>query len=283
MNATSTGLSNRDAAADVAPEIAALIRNPEHMKFGLLCYLAEQAIIHVRETLDQTDGMAGLTAHQAFRTITSNALQAAEDALRHRIGASRPLTNVLNACVTDQHEWYRSTAHHPASVALTELRRDFSNQYGFPVITADAVHRLSETMRGRQVLEVGAGNGYLAKQLQDAGVDLFPTDPHHPSASGYHLGSTQHTTIIKADAALAIRELPEMDLLWSWPTRDKASGLALQDFSGEILIYIGEEHDGCTGGDLFHEILEQDFHTPEIIPIPSFPHINDCIGIYRRH
>ena len=132
------------------------------------------------------------------------------------------------------------------------------------------------------MLEVGAGNGYLSKQLQDAGVDLLPTDLHKPQDSSYQLGDTRHTAIATIDALQAIRAFHQMDLLWSWPPRDASSGEALQAFQGELLVYIGEQHDGCTGGDLFNLVLTERYRLLHSIEIPTFPHTNDSIGVYRR-
>ena len=273
--------SRTDNSTDVNPEICEYIRQGR-MPFTLHAYLSWQAATHVKETLKTAEAQSTLTPQQAFEFMRDQAQAHAQDTLQNMIETSPYLPNLLKDQVENPEAWMQQAAVRPTETALVELRTEFTTRYGFPIITPEAVDELAKLLTGRQVLEVGAGNGYLAQQLQQAGVDLFPTDPHHPASSSYALGKTQHTAVIQADAKQAIREFPEMDLLWSWPCRDEASGLAQQSSQAQLLVYIGEQDNGCTGGELFHQVLEDRFKPVRTIHIPSFPNVHDSIGIYRR-
>ena len=264
---------------DLQSEICEHIRSGR-MNFKLHAFLASQAVTQVTRELHS---QAPMTPWQAYEFLRDHARQATEAALSKRVQASPYLPALLHSQTDDPDKWLREAALPPTITALTELRTQFLRLYGFPVITSEAMGQLTEAFANRQVLEVGAGNGYLTKQLQDAGIDVFPTDPHQPKSSGYPLGKTQHTAIIQCDASQAIQEFSDMDLLWSWPVREETSGLALQQFKGEIFAYIGEQDDGCTGGELFHQILEDEFKIVRSIHIPSFPNVHDSIGIYQRN
>ena len=274
-----------DPRNDVGPEISEYMRQQGTMPWKLSIFLTMAAAQSVRRTLDdyQTPNCREpAPAHLVFKAMQEAALQGADAALRNKVAASRFLTNTLRASHEDPNAWYRTCAHQGARGALVETRADFTARYGFAVITDDAISQLATHIGGREILEVGAGNGYLAHRLAQAGVSILPTDANPPQQSGYPLGKVQYTDIINIEACTAIRELPEMDLLWSWPCPDDSSGQALQHFQGKTLIYIGEQDDGCTAGKLFNQMLAQRFEPVDFIDIPSFPGVHDCVGIYRR-
>ena len=269
-----------DPRQDIGPETSAYIRNQGSMPWKMSVFLTMSAMQSVRQTLDESPELT--PAHLTFQAMQAAAHQGAESALRQKVGSSRALTNLLNTHEDDADAWYRNCARRGAELAMIETRGNFTNRYGFAVITPEAINQIAELTGEREVLEVGAGNGYLAHRLAQAGINVLPTDAHRPERSGYQLGNVQHTDIINIDAETAIRQLPEMDLLWSWPCQEEASGKALQSYDGRNLIYIGEQDDGCTGGDLFNRVLEERFTPVEFIGIPSFPDVHDCVGIYRR-
>ncbi len=167
-----------------------------------------------------------------------------------------------------------------AVTAMVELRTDFTSMYGFPVVTPEAVAFLRRHLADREVLEVGVGNGYLASQLTQAGLNVFPTDAHGLDDNQYGLGDQHHTPVLQCDTA--IREFPELDLIWSWPCLDHSSGEALALFQGETFVYIGEQYGGCTGGDRFDQELDRRFQQVDQMPLPSFSPVHDAIGVYRR-
>ena len=268
-----------DPRSHVGLEISAYIRKQATMPWKLQAFLTLTAVRSVRLELDELP--ENTPAHRAFEIMTTAAQQRGEAALREKVAASRALTNILRDCHEDPDDWYRTCARRGAESAMVEARKDFTTRYGF-VVTDEAVSQLAGHIADLEALEVGSGNGYLAHRLNQAGISVLPTDANLPQQSGYHLGSVQHTDIINIDARTAIQELPEMDLLWSWPCPGDSSGQALQHFRGKTLIYIGDQYDGCTGGKLFHQLLDQRFKPVDFIPIPSFSNVHDCIGVYRR-
>ncbi len=84
-------------------------------------------------------------------------------------------------------EW----AHNQARPTLTEidrtaLRREYNSRFGFPIITNAAVQWIANATAGNPLLEIGAGNGYLASELIKANIDVIPTDPHPIGAEDGH-------------------------------------------------------------------------------------------------
>lgn len=56
----------------------------------------------------------------------------------------------------------------------------------------------------------------------------------------------------------------------------------LNNFKGNLLIYVGEGYGGCTGDDAFHEKLEEEWDLSEEVEIPQWAGINDSLQILCR-
>lgn len=132
------------------------------------------------------------------------------------------------------------------------------------------LHELSVYLKGKNVLEVFAGNGYLAKKLLEAGVNVRPTSIF----KGYDRSDVKmYADVEEMTAKEAIQRYGEEAdvLLMSWPEANHdALKAAIQFFKtpeggSKKLVYIGErtcyqkqQLGGCAC-DLFFTI----FHTPE--------------------
>jgi len=151
------------------------------------------------------------------------------------------------------------------------------NREGLPVtygnFTPEFLDELAEILRDRKVLEVFAGNGFLASLLSARGVDIQATSQfagHDGHQSGmYH-------PVIEMDASDAVLSLgANADvLLMSWPTADEgATKAALAWGDDRPIVFIGEISrldegmlglGGCAS-DLFFEItlIERDIASYE--------------------
>ena len=104
-------------------------------------------------------------AHTAYLTAFENASPETRDSLLQTLHQDRlTLTG-----------W----ANNQAQPTLTEidrtaLRREYNSLFGFPIITeAPAVRWISQMTAGHPLLEIGAGNGYLASELIKANVNVI--------------------------------------------------------------------------------------------------------------
>lgn len=61
-----------------------------------------------------------------------------------------------------------------------------------------------------------------------------------------------------------------------WPSE------TLMNYRGDTLVYIGEGGGGCTGDDLFHEILGEEWHVEDFYEIPQWYGIHDDLYVYKR-
>lgn len=121
---------------------------------------------------------------------------------------------------------------------------------------------LAVYLRGKRVLEIFAGNGYLAAWLSREGVDLTATS-YASSHDGHELG--YYYPVIDCGAVDAVEKFSEgCDvLLLSWPTVTDAALQAVTKWgTGRPIVFIGEVTDhlqGHLGGcatDEFFEAVE---------------------------
>lgn len=154
--------------------------------------------------------------------------------------------------------------------------------YSFAIPSPGDIAFLARRIGGRGVIELGAGTGYWAWQLTQAGVDLIAYDnyewinqgrlnpvPFHP----VHHGSIE-----------TIAEHPDRLLMLCWPDYNTPFALdALTAYTGDGLIYIGEGWGGCTGDDEFGRTLDEEWElTASSAHHVNFAGIHSDIGLYRR-
>lgn len=126
------------------------------------------------------------------------------------------------------------------------------------------IDELTEALMGQRVLEVFAGNGYLAGLLASRGIDIVATSVW--SSMDAHDDGIYHP-VIELDAVAAV-EAHHGDrdvLLMCWPTvteRAVQAAMRWQELRGGPIAYIGEVTDhekGHLGGcatDAFHALFE---------------------------
>ena len=125
-------------------------------------------------------------------------------------------------------------------------------------------------------LEIGAGNGYLCKALNEHGIAVTATDKKVNE-------NKTVTTVTELDATEAIRRHPETDaLIISWPYENAGKMIANWPV-GKWVIYIGEhsdEHSGCNAKeDFFNQV---DFESYSEIPIPRWKESFDICLIGKK-
>lgn len=167
--------------------------------------------------------------------------------------------------------------------AIDMMRDRFILEFGFAVPTPDLVARLAAS---GPILEVGAGLGYLARLISDAGGDILATDaaPNFMATTSARAWSDIHTI----DAESAVQKFPARTLLASWPSlgEDWLTRATLLLPAGTRIVMIGEGRGGCTGSASFYELIGR-----EILPDPDFlegadvwrfPRIHDTAQAFRR-
>ena len=210
---------------DVHEDIAQLIRTNK-MSIRLIGALMG---VTLKSTLDALDACEHTpTAEQAFSIMANTSYEAAKRTLIEAAPKEGRFKNYINAFVADFDQWVDQNAREATMTALNEIRHRYTAQYGFPVITAEAVDWITQRTRHAELLEVGAGNGYLARQLQDAGgrrhtnrrlhayrqrIQPRQDLPHERNPNrrdGRHHGAQRpQPDLVVADAGPSIRKSPQ--------------------------------------------------------------------------
>lgn len=166
-----------------------------------------------------------------------------------------------------------------------QLRDDYIERFGFAILTAEIIERLRSYS---PILEVGAGSGYWAFELQQAGLDVVASDPGEERFRMGLKSEAKHwehswTMLERTPGQQAVVYHPNRALLMVWPSYQAAWPVeVLHAFTGSIVIYVGEGSGGCTAGDAFHELLQQDYRLMTEHGIPQFAGMHDSLMIYER-
>jgi hypothetical protein len=144
-------------------------------------------------------------------------------------------------------------------MALMTMRESYIRQYGFYIVSEDFIQNTVENFSKNKILEVGAGTGFLSACLQNAGVDIIPTEAH---LTNNHYGFKKtYTEIIEEDSVNYLKNNKNRfdTVLMSWPNYDStfAYKVVKNMVAGQTLIYIGEGYGGCTADDKFFDYMEE--------------------------
>lgn len=157
-------------------------------------------------------------------------------------------------------------------------RRRACNRWSWAVPSPEAVTLLAGL---GPIVEVGAGTGYWARLISDAGGDIIAYDRtppiEHPAVdparlrswcrddewpegvNRFHPHARQWFDVCEDDGVAAAAAHPDRTLFLCWPPYDRPFGAdALRAYhaaGGRRVIYVGEGSDGCTGDADLHALL----------------------------
>jgi len=165
------------------------------------------------------------------------------------------------------------------------LRDEVICKFGFAILTSGVVEKLRPFS---PILEIGAGSGYWSYELKKVGIDVIATDSgtgkYRFDKGDLNGGKWKFWTEIDRITALdAIAKYPNRSLLTVWPDYDDPwAACALESYSGDTVIYVGEGTGGCTGDERFHSLLDTCFPRQTIVNIPQHFGIHDVVHICTR-
>lgn len=183
-----------------------------------------------------------------------------------------------------KHQFSTETVPHTFTMML---REGFTAQYGFVLLNNKLLDVMAEFLANKNIVEVGAGSGFLSSQLQAKNLDIIPVDAHDLSTSHYGFNHF-HTNIIIEDAVQHLQKNHYDTVIMSWPCYDSpfAHNVLKNMQVGQQLIYIGEGCGGCTADDAFFDLLDtkaianEQFTDKLSAYSLSFPGIHDRWQVY---
>lgn len=156
---------------------------------------------------------------------------------------------------------------------LSNIRRKVIWSYAWGIPNSAAIQALRDL---GPLLEVGAGSGYWAWMVRQAGGDVVAID--HNSYAPPHW-----CEVLFGDVS-RIKEFPDRTLFLCWPPNHSSmASECLEVYRGQYLAWVGEQRGGVTGNDVFYGRLESDFQLCKRIRIPQWPGCQDALFIFKRN
>lgn len=140
---------------------------------------------------------------------------------------------------------------------------------------------IKDTLDGRGVVEPGAGGGYWAWQMEQAGIDVAAYEPRDIADNGH---VRREWAALLRDDHEAPKRHPDRALFLCWPTYDDPwAAQSLACYSGDLLIYAGEPEGGCTADGEFYRLLDAEWEEAgESAAHISYSGIHCYLTAYRR-
>lgn len=170
----------------------------------------------------------------------------------------------------------------------TKGRERCVDLYSWAVPTEEVIEAIAQFS---PIVEIGAGRGYWASLLKEAGADVRAYDVAPPQLSDlntWHKG--RHSTVPRVftevlfgNQSVLFDVAVERTLFLCWPPYDTPMAAeCLRCFQGSRLIYVGEGYGGCTGDDKFHGELEENWEEILDFEIPNWWGIRDYLSVWER-
>lgn len=160
------------------------------------------------------------------------------------------------------------------------VRNQLTLTYAWAIPTPADIAWIASLVRGRGIVEIGAGTGYWAWQLSQALVHVVAFD--RKPGGNWYCGTTQYHPVHHGGPEQAAK-FPNRALMLCWPPfEDPMAADALRAYAGDTLIFIGE-HGGCTGDEEFFKLLAADWvHIGDSPRHVTFTGVHCHVEAYRR-
>lgn len=161
-----------------------------------------------------------------------------------------------------------------------EVRDSLVKKYSWAIPNQEAIDYLVSLS---PIVEMGAGTGYWAYLITQAGGDIiaFDKQPHYNSQA-----ANQWTEVLQGECTRLKSTLvryPDRTLFLCWaPYNNLFAYRCLKTYKGNKLVVVGEGWGGCTANDKFFSLLHKEWEVDKEIEIPQYYGIHDYLVGYVR-
>lgn len=143
---------------------------------------------------------------------------------------------------------------------IFSLRDRYVPIFGFPIITKELLENLVEVLKGKSVVDIGCGPGYLSYHLKNNGINIRAIDKDIEE-NKYHFKKNCFTDSIEKVNFLELDSYDYDVFIISWPNYEETDIELLLDLipKNSLVIYQGENYGGCCADDGFFDKLENEF------------------------
>lgn len=168
--------------------------------------------------------------------------------------------------------------------------------YAWAIAEPKALEFVAKHTADTGIVEIGAGTGYWAWMLSQLGVDVIAYDRYPPRTrhnffhntanlghdelpSGEERGE-QYFSVRRGTHLMAAKH-PDRTLFLCWPPMSKMAEHALERYTGDRVVFIGETS-GMTGEQGFFDRLWTDWVPIDAYPIVQWEGIHDGVLVLKR-
>lgn len=177
---------------------------------------------------------------------------------------------------------------------LAHIQAPLQHTYACAIPNAAAIDAI-ESLR-MPLMELGAGAGYWGALLRLRGIECVLYDRAPPTAQGNNpFFGRQYTNVLEGDESKAqLHPGHALMLVWPYSDEEAESGVpdsdpwdvrALLRYTGSTVVHVGEMDElahNCTTSRSFKRQLTAAFTQVQGIALPSWPHCNDALTIWKR-
>lgn len=162
---------------------------------------------------------------------------------------------------------------------VKKARKELRAFYSWAIPTDEAIEEIAKL---GAVVEIGAGTGYWASLINEAGGRIKAFDIAPPSRDKNSYCSSHLFFEVEKGGTEVLENFSEASLFLCWPPRNQMALKSLETFTGEKVIYIGERWGGWTADHEFERKLILEFTQIGEIEIPCWPGSYDDLSIWQR-
>ena len=153
---------------------------------------------------------------------------------------------------------------------------DLQGKFAYAIPNQEAINTLVGLS---PLVEIGAGTGYWASLLTQAGADIICYD-EQPGFNHWCKHDPYHAIAVGGPEQIALHA--DRTLFLCWPPMSPMASQALQQYQGRHVAYIGEPEGGCTANDEFFMLLGQAWQERCHVDLPQWYGLHDCLWVYER-
>ena len=160
-------------------------------------------------------------------------------------------------------------------------REKLVQEYSWAIPSKSVIRRIVEF--SPSICEIGAGTGYWAYMLKQAGANVVAYDIAVPGKRENNWGHNRTWYPVQEGDILSINQHQSKALMLCWPPYSRSmASTVLNLYTGNKLIYIGESRYGCTADDKFFDLLDKDWNLVENKEMIVWEGLHDSLYLYER-
>lgn len=157
----------------------------------------------------------------------------------------------------------------------SEMRVNLLNKYAWGIPTEEVIQEISKYS---PLIELGAGTGYWAYLLNQAGCDITAFD----SGLWDSIWRQRYYNVEQGDESV-LEKYKDRTLFMCWPLRvNKMSEHVYDKYKGKYLIFVGEDRGSDPDAEDYYDKLSKEFKIIKTMNLPRWSGYNDSLFIYER-